>query len=135
MKEKFKGKTIFKGECINGQRNGKGKEKFKGELIFEGNYLNGKRNGFGIEYNFDGGKFIGEFKNGLKWEGTGYNKNGEIEYEIINGYGYIKEYYNGILIYEGEYSKGKRNGNGKEFCFLTGKLKYEGVFINGKKFD
>ena len=133
--EKFKGKSILKGESINKQKNRKGKELFKGKLIFEGNYLNEKRNGYGIEYNFDGGKFLGDFKNGLKWEGTGYNKNGEIEYEIIDGYGYIKEYHNGILIYEGQYLKGKRNGNGREFCFLTRKLKYEGVFINGKKLN
>ena len=32
----------FKGEYINGERNGKGKEYWDGNLIFEGEYLNGK---------------------------------------------------------------------------------------------
>ena len=95
--------------------------------------MNGKRNGFGIEYNPNGGKFIRKFKNGKKWDGTGYNKNGEIEYEIIEGFGIIKEYYAGKLIYAGEYSKGERHGYGKEYDFLTGKLKKEGRFYFGKK--
>ena len=35
---------IFKGEYLNGRRNGKGKEYHNnGRLIFEGEYLNGKR--------------------------------------------------------------------------------------------
>ena len=135
MKEKFRGKTIFKGECINEQLNGKGIEKFKNKLIFEGNYLNGKRNGFGIEYNFQGGKFVGEFKNGMKWNGIGYKKNNEIDYNIKNGYGIVKEFYKGNLIYEGNYLKGKRHGKGKEYDFLTGKLKYDGNFLYGKKFE
>ena len=133
MKQIFKNKLLFEGECLNGKRNGKGKEYFKNKLMFEGEYKNGKRNGFGIEYNVEDGIFEGEFKNGMKWHGRGYNKSGDIEYEITDGYGIIKEYYNGKLIYEGEYSKGKRNGIGKEFDFLTGKLKYEGKFINGIK--
>ena len=74
------------------------------------------------------GNLCGEFKNGIKWDGTGYNKNNEIEYEIIDGNGMIKEYYNGILIYEGDCLNGKRHGDGKEYDFLTGKLKYEGRF-------
>ena len=50
----------FKGEYLNGERNGKGVEyNYKGNLIFEGIYLNGKR-----------------------WTGKGYNNKGEIMYEI-----------------------------------------------------
>jgi len=37
------------------------------------------------------------------------------------------------LIYEGEYSNGKRHGIGKEYDYLTSKLKYEGRFVYGKK--
>ena len=36
------------------------------------------------------------------------------------------------MIYEGECLKGKRHGKGKEYDFLTGKLKNKGVFANGK---
>ena len=45
---------IFKGEYLNGKRNGKGKEyDYDNVLIFDGEYLNGKRNGEGKEY-FEG---------------------------------------------------------------------------------
>ncbi len=83
---------IYEGECLSGERNGKGKEYNKnGKLIFEGEYLKGKRNGKGKEY--DGyGKllFEGEFLNG--------KKNGKL----------IKYYEDGKLIIEEEYLNGKR---------------------------
>ena len=134
MKESYKNKIIFEGESLNGQRNGKGKEYFQNKLVFEGEYLNGKRNGFGKEYNFDGGKFEGIFKNGKKWNGIGYNKNNEIEYEITEGEGCgsVEEYFNGILIYKGEYSNCKRHGKGIEYDFLTRRIKHEGIFVYGK---
>ena len=49
----------------------KGKEysDFHGQLVFEGEYLNGKR-----------------------WNGKGYNF-GHLEYELKNGCGKVKEYY------------------------------------------
>ena len=52
------------------EKNGQGKEYNKnGILIFEGQYLNRKI-----------------------WNGVGYNINGNLEFEIKNGKGYIKEY-------------------------------------------
>ena len=58
-----------------------------------------------------------------------YKKSSYIESEED---GKIREYniYNNDLIYEGEFSNGKRNGEGKEYKF--GKLIYEGEFSNGK---
>ena len=47
-----------------------------------------------------------------------------------NGKG--KLYYEGNLIFEGDYLNGKRNGKGKEF-FLNGILKYEGEYLNGER--
>ena len=45
----------------------------------------------------------------------------------------IKEiYYNGKLIFEGEYLNGKRNGKGKEYND-NGKLIFEGEYLNGKR--
>ena len=100
-----------------GEKNGNGKE-FKlntNKLIFEGEYLNGKRNGKGKEFFGDGKlKFEGEYINGKKWNGKGYNKYGDMEFEIKNGKGYIKEYnYCAQLIYEGEYLNGEKNRKGK----------------------
>ena len=40
--------------------------------------------------------------------------------------------YKDILIYEGEYLYGKRNGKGKEYNYF-GQLEYEGEYLNGKR--
>ena len=128
--------------------------------MFEGEYLNGKRNGKWKEYNLDGEIiFEGEYKDDKKWNGKGYDEDGNVIYEINNGNGKIKEYNNyGKLIFEGEYAKGKRNGFGKEYRFgelifegdycngqrwngkgkeyhLNGRLNFEGKYLNGKKTD
>ena len=48
--DEYNDELIFKGEYLNGERNGKGKEYYKGKLIFEGEYLNGKKwNGKGFK--------------------------------------------------------------------------------------
>ena len=70
---------IFKGEYVNGSRNGKGKEYYEnGKLIFEGEYLNGQRNGKGKDYNFKGKlRFEGEYLNRKRnGKGREYNKYG-----------------------------------------------------------
>ena len=48
--------------------------------------------------------------------------------------GIVKEYEldTNILIFEGEYSKGKRNGFGKQF-YDNDNLRFEGKYINGKR--
>ena len=55
---------------------------------------------------------------------------------IEEGYGRIKEYnsYNNRLIFEGEYSNGKRNGYGKEYN-EEGKLIFDGKYLNGRKWE
>ena len=66
-------------------------------------------------------------------ECKGYSIKGNIEYEIKNGKGYIKEYYgNEELKYEGEYLNGKRNGKGNEY-YDNSKLEFEGEFLNNKR--
>jgi antitoxin component YwqK of YwqJK toxin-antitoxin module len=95
---------------LNGERNGKGKEYFiDSNIIFEGEYLNGKR-----------------------WNGKGYDKNRKIIFEIKNGNGKVKEfgtYYKNLIVdindktdnilyylkFEGEYLNGLKNGKGKEY--------------------
>ena len=82
--DRFYDKIVFKGEYLNGKRNGKGKEyNFDGTVIFEGEYLNGKRNGMGKEYFDDGNlKFEGEYFSGKKWTGKGYDKNNIVIYKL-----------------------------------------------------
>ena len=79
-------------------------------------------------------EFEGEFLYNKKWNGKGFDKNGNIVDELINGKGSAKEYYyyNGKLVYEGEYLNGKRNGKGKEYLEQSGELIYEGEYLNGK---
>ena len=50
-------------------------------------------------------------------------KNASKRYKIIDGNGIVKEYLidSKILIYEGEYLDGKRNGKGKEY-YLNGNI-------------
>ena len=76
----------------------------------------------------------GEFLYNKKWNGKGYDEDGNIIYELIDGNGKVKEYYdwNGKLMFEGEYLDGRRNGKGKEYdCY--GDIIYEGEYLKGKK--
>ena len=66
-----------------------------------------------------------------------YDENCNVNNEINNGKGYIKEYdefdYN-VLKFEGEYLNGKKNGNGKEYLYLSkNHLVFEVVYSNIKK--
>ena len=87
----------FKGEYLNGKKNGKGKEyeHIFGKLEFECEYLDGKRNGKGKEYDSNGEIiFEGEFLYGYRLKGKLYiNKKLEYEGEFLynkkwNGKGY-----------------------------------------------
>ena len=108
---------LFEGEYLNNRKNGKGKEyyknneiKYEGEYLkrkrkndngiikFEGEYLNGKRNGKGKEYYLNGKlEFKGEYLNGKKWNGNGYNIKGDMDFDIKDGEGNIKEYYSNVI--------------------------------------
>ena len=122
------------------------------KLIFEGEYKHGKKNGKGKEfYELGYVKFEGEYINGEKIKGKGYNTSGKVIMEIDDGKG--KEYYNnGKIQFEGEYKNGKRwngkgydyNGNetfeikdgkgwGNEYNYY-GNLIYKGGFLYGKKY-
>jgi len=89
-------KLIYEGEYKDGKKNGKGKEYLNSNLIFDGYYLNDKRcNGLAKIIYKDKLLFEGEIKNGKIWNGKGYKMNNdEIEYEIIDGNGNYKDYFN-----------------------------------------
>ena len=118
------------------KRNGKGKEyNDEGKLEFEGEYLNGKRNGKGKEYYFNKKLlFEGEYSNNKRWNGKGYDENGNIMYELFNGNGKVKEYdFNGRKIFEGEYLNGDQwNGKIKIYNEI-GELSFEIEIENGKE--
>ena len=109
-------------------------------------------------------EFEGEFLFDKKWSGKGYDINGNIIYELINGKGEVKEYENsnysneniifegeylnglkhgygkeynkkGYLIFEGKFLNGERNGKGKEYNKLEEGLVFEGEYLNGKRWN
>ena len=57
---------------------------------YVGEYKDGKRNGQGTQTRLDGRKYVGEYKDGKTWNGTGYDKNGNIQVKFVNGE-YIKQ--------------------------------------------
>ena len=124
---------VFKGEYLNGKRNGKGKEFFCDELIFEGEYLYDDKLK-GKLYVDNKLEYEGEYLYDKKWNGKGYDKDGNIIYELINGNGRVKEYNKNCkkLIFKGEYLNGKRNGKGEEY-WGDGMVKFEGEYLNGQK--
>ena len=71
-------------------------------------------------------QFKGEYNNGKRWNGKGYDINGEEVFEINNGKGKGKIFdYEGFLIFEGEYLKGVKHGKGKEY-YKNGDILFEG---------
>ena len=134
---------LFNGEIAYELKNGKGFiKKFCGDFFegFEGEYLNGERNGKGKET--EGCViFEGEYLNGKKWNGKGYIQNDKEKnalYELKEGKGYFKEAIQKamigtiIIIFEGEYLNGEKNGKGKEYN-ENGRLKFEGNYKSGKR--
>ena len=125
----------YEGEFKDGKWNGKGRKYCKGKLDYEGEYINDIRNGKGKEYDYNGAlRFEGIYLDGKRWTGKGYNEKGIEEYELKDGKGVCKDYtfFTGKLIFEGEYINGKRNGKGKEYND-NGELIFEGEYLNGKK--
>ena len=108
------------------------------EVIYIGDYVNGLKGGNGKEYNENGKLiFVGEFREGYRYEGKEFNENGKL---IFNGQyskgipfnGKKKEYIGNILKFEGEIQNGLKL-KGKEYD-LNGKLIFEGEYKNGNKF-
>ena len=101
--------------------------------MFEGEYLNNEENGKGKEYYYDGElRFEDEFKNGLRWNGKGYDAHNNIIYELKNGKGYVIEYFREKLDFESEYLNGQKNWKGKEHDW-KGNLNFEGEYLNNKR--
>ena len=101
----------YKGQHMDGLKNGNGKLFLDGKLIYSGLFEDGKQNGNGIEYKNDTIVYKGAFKKGYR-DGMGI------------------EYREGLKIYEGEWEKGKRDGDGKEYN-KKGLIVYVGEWEKG----
>ncbi len=75
----------FVGEVSNGKPNGHGTTTFPDGRKHVGEYKNGQISGQGTLTYPDGGKYVGEWKNGEKWNGTEYDKKGNIKHKSKNG--------------------------------------------------
>ena len=97
-KEYNDGKLIYEGEYLAGKRNGKGKiYDWLNRSRFEGEYLYGYKLK-GREYINDKIEYEGEYLKGKKWNGKGYDENGNLIYELINGNGKVKEYNIAVIL-------------------------------------
>ena len=78
-------------------------------------------------------EYEGEYYLYKKYNGKGFDKYGNIIYELKNGTGKVLEYdFEGKLMFEGEYLKGLKNGKAKEY-YYNGNLTFEGEYLNGKR--
>ena len=108
----------------NGKYHGQETLTFRDGDKYVGEFKDGKEHGHGTYTWSDGRKYVGEFKDGEIWNGTLYDKNGNIIVKFVNG----KEIKPGK--YEGERKDGKPNGQGTH-TWSDGR-KYEGEFKDGK---
>jgi len=81
--------TKYMGEWKDGKKHGQGtftygKGKWEGDK-YEGEFKVGYRNGQGTYTWSDGEKYVGEWKDGKMWNGTFYDKNGNIKGKVVNG--------------------------------------------------
>ena len=108
------------------------------KISFKGNFKNGVKNGKGIEFN-DLGKiqFEGEYLNGFRYNGKGYDRANNLVYELKNGCGYVKEYgLCNILIFEGNFVDGVKHGKAKEYKEdYNSTILFEGEYFYGKKWN
>ena len=142
-KEIFNDKVSFEGEFKDGIKwNGNANEyNKKGNLLFYGVYQNGKKfSGKECKYFEDDEtiKYEIEYKDGLYWNAKGYNKKdsfSNIDFEMKNGNGVMKEYYSDTVLKSTcNYKGGKKNG--KVVSYYNNKnhsIKYEGEYIDNIK--
>jgi len=78
-------KGVYVGEKKDGKRHGQGKFKWSDGDKYVGEFKDGKRNGQGTYTHSDGRKYVGEWKDGERWNGTHYDKDGNIIETVVNG--------------------------------------------------
>ena len=69
----------------NIKKNGQGSWSYYDGRTYEGEFKDGKFNGQGTMTLKNGKKYVGEYKDGGTWEGTEYDKNGNIIVKWVNG--------------------------------------------------
>ena len=131
--ENYKDNSIYKGNVLNGVKEGYGELKFEDGTIYKGEFKNDKFNGKGKIIFSNGREYEGEFKNNkmdgegkFTWE-DGKQYIGKYNDNIKQGRG--KLCWNNDKYYEGEWFNNKPHGYG--MYYLNGKL-LKGKFRFGK---
>ena len=75
----------YVGEWKNGKRNGQGTLTLFIGWKYVGSWKDGKPNGQGTSTHPDGRKYVGEWKDNSKWNGTQYDKYGNIVVKFVDG--------------------------------------------------
>jgi len=130
---------IYEGFFNNNNYNGKGNLYKNGIKIYEGNFLNGYYHGIGIEYLSNGNrkrKLVykeGKFESNCY--GILYDENNKEEYKGLLNNGWPKEGKSLIIygesdyiLYRGDFSNYKYNGNGILYFKIEKKILFEGIF-------
>ena len=80
---------LYKGQVGNGEPNGQGTETYPNGNKYVGEYKDGKKHGQGTytwgKGKWEGDKYVGEYMDGGEWNGTIYDKNGNIIDNYVNG--------------------------------------------------
>ena len=77
--------TKYVGEFKDDKWHGQGTATSLDGSKYVGKFKDGEKNGQGTFTFPDGGKYVGEWKNGKRWNGTEYDKDGNIQYKYVNG--------------------------------------------------
>ena len=80
-------KGVYVGEKKDGERHGHGTLTFSNGYKYVGEFLDGEMNGQGTISWSNMEKFVGEWKDGKRWNGTYYDKEGNIHSKVVNGKG------------------------------------------------
>ena len=75
----------YEGEMINGKPHGQATQTFYNGEKYEGEWSKGIPNGQGTYTYPDGEKFVGELRFAVHWNGTYYDKDGNIVSKFVNG--------------------------------------------------
>ena len=75
----------YVGRWKDDKRNGQGTLTSPSGYKYEGEWKDGKPDGQGTETFPDGSKYVGEWKGGEMWNGTIYDKDGNIIKKVVNG--------------------------------------------------
>ncbi len=113
----------YTGSVTDGKPNGRGKYVFADGSYYYGDWSDGKRNGTGEEHYADGSYYYGAFTDDKR------DGNVEVTVTLENGMVYIgknKYVFSAGDTYVGDYSNGKRSGNGT-YTWVTGQS-YTGEF-------